>query len=89
MTLTAGERRTRARAGAYAQQAKYDTRETTSAARATFLSRFEREVDAAGVLSPEERARRAAAARRSYFAQLQLQSAKARRANRGKTAAKA
>ena len=72
MSLTAAERSARARMGAYAQQAQHDTRETTAAARSAFLSRFELEVDPDGVLSPVERARRAEAARKAYFAGLTL-----------------
>ncbi len=52
----------------------------TEPARRQFEARFEREVDPDGVLPPEERARRAAHARKAYFAQLALASAKARRA---------
>ena len=47
------------------------------------LDRFEREVDPDGVLSPEERARRAGHARKAYFTRLALQSAKARRKTSG------
>jgi len=43
-----------------------------------FMARFEREVDPDGTLA-EERARRAEAARKAYFAQLAHKSAKARR----------
>ncbi len=48
-------------------------------ARAGFMAKFEREVDPDGVLAPEERARRADAARRAHMARLALKSAKARR----------
>jgi len=71
--------RTRARLGAFAQHARYDTRETTRAAREAFARRFEREVDPDGVLSAPERARRAEAAKRAYFQRMALRSAKARR----------
>jgi len=77
--LTPAERSLRARMGAYAQQARHDTRETTAAARATFLTRFEREVDPDGVLPEAERARRAEAAKRMYFTRLAWKSAQARR----------
>ena len=43
------------------------------------MARFEREVDPDGTLAPEERARRAEAARKAYFAQFAHKSAKARR----------
>ncbi len=43
------------------------------------MSRFEAEVDPDGVLDPQERAIRAAHARKAYFARLALKSAQARR----------
>jgi hypothetical protein len=67
--------------GAYRQHSLHDPRQTTARARFTFLERFEREVDPAGALKPEERARRAAQARRAYFTGLALKSSRAR-ANR-------
>jgi len=72
-------RSTRARLGAYALHASHDPRETTKPARAAFLSRFEREIDPDGVLSPEERTRRAEYARRDYFVRLALKSAASRK----------
>ena len=63
----------RGRIGAYRLHATHDPKETTKAARAAFLARFEAEVDPNGTLSPEDRSRRA------YFAQLAHKSAKARR----------
>jgi hypothetical protein len=71
--------RSRARLGAFAQHAAYDTRETTRAAREAFARRFERQVDPDGVLPAPERARRAEAAKRAYFQRMALRSAKARR----------
>ncbi|MGW0759453.1 hypothetical protein ACWD1Y_23770 [Streptomyces sp. NPDC002814] len=44
------------------------------------MDRFEREVDPDGTLAPEERARRAEHARRSYFLRLALASSRARAA---------
>src|SRR4051794_24846751 len=73
MPLSAAERSARARLGAFAQHAQHSTRDTTAAARSAFLARFEVEVDPNHVLTPEERARRAEAARRAYFARLTLQ----------------
>lgn len=78
--MTPSERVLRARLAAYALHAKYDARETTAAARAAFLDRFERDVDPDGVLSAPERQRRAQAARKAYFTRLALRSAQARRA---------
>jgi len=51
----------------------------TEPARRALLDRFEREVDPGGVLPPDERARRAAHARKAYFTRLALRSAQARR----------
>lgn len=73
------ERSIRGRIGAHALHATHDPRQTTAKARATFLQRFEKEVDPEGTLSPEERARRAHHARKLHFARLALASAKKRR----------
>jgi hypothetical protein len=51
----------------------------TEPARRALLDRFERQVDPDGVLSSDERARRAGHARKAYFARLALRSAQARR----------
>lgn len=75
-TLTPEQRSLRARAGAYALHAQGGT--STRAATAAFLSRFDREVDPAGTLPPDERARRAKFARKAYFAKLALASSRAR-----------
>jgi len=77
--VTPGQRVSRARLAAYALHAKYDPRDTTAAARAAFLDRFEREVDPDGKLGIEERQRRAEAARKVYFTRMALRSAQARR----------
>jgi hypothetical protein len=50
----------------------------TAPARKAFLSRFEREVDPEGVLTPQERARRAEHAKKAYFLRLAAASSKAR-----------
>ena len=65
----------RGRIGAYRLHATHDPKETTKAARTAFIP----EVDPEGALPPEERARRAEAARKAYFAQLAHKSSKARR----------
>ncbi len=57
----------------------------TEPARRAMLDRFERQVDSDGVLSPEERARRAEHARKAYFTRLALRSAQARRKASGTT----
>lgn len=79
MTLTPEQRSQRGRLGAYRQQALYDTRETTRAARAAFDQRFVDQVDPERKLSEPERERRAAAARKAYFAALSLKASSARR----------
>ena len=77
--MTPNERTLRGRVDAYALHAQRDARETTAKARATFLQRFEVEVDPEGVLAPDERHRRAQAARKCYFAKLGLLAAKKKR----------
>lgn len=77
------ERTLRARAAAYRLHSLYDSRELTANARAAFNDRFTRQVDPDGSLPPDERQRRAACARKAYFADLAAKSARARRARRG------
>jgi len=72
--------RLRARLGAYSLHSQRDGRETTAAGRAAFLNGFEKQVDPDNILPPAERARRAAYARKAYFARLSYLSAKARSA---------
>jgi hypothetical protein len=69
----------RARIAAHSMHSQHDSRQTTARGRATFLARFEREVDPEGVLPEIERQRRAEQARKAYFARLAFKSAKARR----------
>ena len=81
-TLTPEQRRIRARVGAFALHASGGT--TPLPARARSSKRFVREVDQAAAeargesLTPEEVQRRAALARRGYFARLALASSRAR-----------
>jgi hypothetical protein len=77
--LSPAERTLRARLAAHTMHAKHDARQTTAAARAAFLARFEAEVDPDGALSPEERRRRAEQARSAYFTRLAFERAKAAR----------
>ena len=79
LTYDPKEMARRGRIGAYRLHATHSPKETTKAARTAFMARFEREVDPEGALPPEERARRAEAARKAYFAQLAHKSSKARR----------
>jgi hypothetical protein len=78
-SLNPEQRSLQARMGAHKLHSLHDSRTITANARKAFLDRFEREVDPDGVLTPEERARRAAHARKAYFTGLALKSAKARR----------
>jgi hypothetical protein len=64
--------------GAHALHSKYDSRELTKNARAKFDQRFVDEVDPDRTLPEQERARRAAHARKLYFTRLALASVKAR-----------
>ena len=73
------DRSLRAQIAAHHKHAKYDPRESTAPARRVFLDRFEREADLDGVLSPDERRRRASHLKKAYFLRLALKSAKARR----------
>lgn len=89
MQLTAEERSLRARAGAHAVHAKYDSKALSQPARDAFLARFEDQVDPDRVLSVAERRRRADHARKSYMAKLALKSARVRRSRKKKTEAAA
>ena len=51
---------------------------STAAGTAAFLSRFDRQVDPDGTLTPEERAKRAGYARKAYFSGLALKASRAR-----------
>lgn len=59
-----------------------DRSAATAAARTAFETRFEREVDPQGTLSPDERAKRVDHARKAYFQRLAVLSARRRRAQR-------
>jgi hypothetical protein len=76
--LSPQEASLRGRIGAYRLHATHDPRETTQAARTSFLTKFEREVDPEGVLTPDERQRRAEYARKAHFTRLALASARKR-----------
>jgi hypothetical protein len=79
-SLSDGERQTRARLAAYTSWANTaDATARTQPARDAFLKRFEDQVDPDRRLSPEVRAKRAESAKKAYFAQLALKSARARR----------
>ena len=79
--LTPEQRQLRARIAAHASWANTaDPTARTAAARNASYTRFEKEVDPEGALSPAERARRADHARKAYFQALALKSARARAA---------
>lgn len=72
------------RIGAHESWARtVDRAARTAPARAAFLARFEHEVDPHGLLSPQERARRADHARQAHFARMARKSALARRSRKG------
>lgn len=73
----------RGRLGAWTTHSLHDPRETTQNARDAFLRRFERAVDPDGVLSADERMRRAEAAKKLYFTRLAYRSTEKRRLNKG------
>ncbi|MBX7431119.1 hypothetical protein JDV09_03190 [Mycobacterium sp. Y57] len=56
-----------------------DRTAATAPARKAMLDKFEKQVDPDGVLTPAERAKRAANARKAHFQRLALKSAQARR----------
>ena len=61
------------RIGAYRLHALRSASETTRAARAAFMAKFEDEVDPERVLDPADRAARASAAMKVYMLRLSLQ----------------
>jgi hypothetical protein len=81
MAVSPAERRTLASAAANERWSRTDDRKAaTATARKAFNEGFEKLVDPAGELAPDERARRAASARRAYMQRLALRSARTRRA---------
>lgn len=75
-----------ARAASLKRHSRCDSREATAPARRAWNDRFENEVDPHGVLTPDERARRAALARRAYMLTLAEKSARTRRARKASAA---
>ena len=76
----------RARIAALARWSKEDPAASAQRGQAGLLARFEREVDPDNQLPPEERRRRAEAARRLHMTRLAFASSKARRRSRRSTA---
>jgi hypothetical protein len=75
-SLTRTQKSLRAKAAAHAMHAQGRT--NTGPATVAQLARFERQVDPDGMLPPEERARRADHALKSYMTGLALKASKAR-----------
>jgi hypothetical protein len=73
----------RGRIGAHVAHFRNDPREMTAAARAAFLSSFERQADPDGVLPVAERLRRAEHLRKAHFLRLAMTSASTRKARAG------
>ena len=67
------------RIGAHVMHSQHDAHETTKAARAAVVQKFEDEVDPERILDPADRAARAASARKAYMLRLSMKSAKVRR----------
>jgi hypothetical protein len=79
VSLTAEQRRLRASLAAHEMHARHDPQEITAGARAGFLAKFLREVDAEAPNLPEtERLRRAEHKLRAHMRRLALASSKAR-----------
>jgi hypothetical protein len=67
---SAADRRVIARIAGLTNAARHDAAEMTAPARSGFLARFEREADPEGVLTPEERERRATLLLRAHMSRL-------------------
>jgi hypothetical protein len=83
MPLSPEQRSLRGRIAAHTLHANVDPTAHTAPARQKFLERFEREVDPDGVLSLEDRKRRAQHALRAHMTRLALKSSQARRRKAG------
>lgn len=79
MTMTPAERRLSAKAAANQRWSREDGTRQGLILRRGFDAKFEREVDPEGLLAPDERARRAARAKKAHMQRLALKSAQARR----------
>jgi hypothetical protein len=77
---TSAERRLRSQIGAHKSWAQTENRSArTLPARMAAWERFEKQLDPDNQLLPAERAKRAESARKAYYAELALKSARARR----------
>lgn len=82
MPLTPAQRSLRSRIGGLERAAQHDSAAMTAAARANgpgSIDYWEAKVDPAGELAPDDRRRRAEAAKKAHFARMAFASAKARR----------
>lgn len=71
MAETPKQRSMRARAAAYTSWSRTEDRSTrTAKGRKASMDRFDRQVDPHGTLTPQDRAKRADAARRAYYTEL-------------------
>lgn len=88
--MTPEERTARAKLGAHTSWANTaDPTARTEAGRRAAEMRFEKQADPDGVLTPQERARRAEHLRKAFYARMQLASATARRKKNAAKNAKA
>jgi hypothetical protein len=79
MTLTPEQRSLRARLAVLARWSNEDPSEQMKIARSKFDERFYHQVDPDSLLPPEERERRAMAARKAYFTALAYKRSRARK----------
>lgn len=84
MSQTPAQRVLQARMAAYTLHSKVDSRAHTANARRGFLASFERKVDPDNKLAPEERLRRARAARNAHMLNLARKSAAKRSAGKAR-----
>jgi len=79
MELTSRRAQQLGRIGAHVLHSRYDSRDIAARARRGLEAKFEREADPDGVLSPEERRKRAYHLRQAHYARLSAMGAAARR----------
>jgi hypothetical protein len=80
--MTPAQLKLRAKIAANTRWSKEDPAPTAARGQAGLQARFEREVDPDGTLSPQERTRRAEAARKAHMQRLALRSSQARAARK-------
>lgn len=72
----------RSKLGGLAYHARHGSQGLALAGQKGLMARFEREVDPDGSLAPEERQRRALAARRAHFTRIGIKGGKVKRRDR-------